>query len=430
MEKLSKIQELNDADEPIREILGKVPSWIVRWGNSLILIFFISLLAISIVIKYPESTYSNAKLVSVNAPKPITANVTGKLVQINFREDSVVKKGDMVGFMESVANRNQVLVMRRNIQLLSKTISSGDRLDFETALSKIAHNELGELQQPFQIFFQAYLTYKNYIPGAFFDKKKQILLAELSNLNSSKTNLQKEKTLLQQDVELSKKNFDANENLRQKKIISDLEYRTEKSKMLNKLISVPQIDASILNTNGLKSEKQKEILELDNTIAEQKFHFGEALSTFNSQIEDWIRKFALIAPIDGAVSYKNFIQVNQQVLVNQVICYINPKDSQYYAEMYIPQSNFGKVKLGQKVILKFSSYPYQEYGTIQGKVDFISRIGIDSGYLSKVKFTNNLVTTYNKKIQYKDGMTANAEIITNDMRLIERFYYNVIKFVK
>ncbi|WP_316820488.1 HlyD family secretion protein [Pedobacter gandavensis] len=430
MEKLSKIYELNDEDEPIREILGKVPSWIIRWGNSLILLFFISLLAISIIIKYPESIYSKAKLVSVNAPKPIIAKLTGKLTQINFKEDAMIKKGDIIGFVESVANRNQVLDMFQQIKQLRKALDSDNPLNFEGTLSEISHNELGELQQSFQTFSQAYLAYKNYIPGAFYDIKKKMLLADMGNLNSSEVNLQKEKFLLQQDLALSKTNFDVNESLRQKRIISELEYRTEKSKMINKLISVPQIDASILSTKSLKSEKQKEILELENTITTQKFHFSEALSTFNSQIEDWIKKYALVAPIEGVVSYKNFIQVNQQVQMGQVICYINPPSSQYYAEMYIPQSNFGKVKLGQKVLLKFPSYPYQEYGVVEGRVNFISRIGVDSGYLSKVTFTNNLVTTYNKKILYKDGMIANTEIITKDMRLIERFYYNIIKFVK
>ncbi|MBB5619563.1 HlyD family secretion protein [Pedobacter cryoconitis] len=430
MEKLSRIHDLNDVDEPIREILGKVPSWIIRWGNTLILIFFITLLAISIIIKYPESSYANARLVSVNAPKPIIANVTGKLIQVNFKEDAPVKKGAIIGFVESVANREQVVEMYKEIKQLSKDISSGNQLAFEATLSKSSHNELGELQQFFQTFSQAYLTYKNYMPGAFYEKKKQMLMGDIGNLNRSKANLQKQKQLLQQDVALSKTTFDANEQLRKNKIISDFEYRAEKSKMIGKMISLPQVDATILNTESLKSEKQKEIMELDNTIAAQKFHFSEALSTFNSQIEDWIKKYALIAPIDGALSYKNFIQTNQQVQLGQVICYINPQGSQYYAEMYIPQSNFGKVKLGQKVLLKFPSYPYQEYGVVEGKVDFISRIGIDSGYLSKVKFTNNLVTTYNKKIQYKDGMTANAEIITKDMRLIERFYYNMVKFIK
>lgn len=430
MEKRSKIFELNDADEPIREILGKVPSWIVKWGNTLILIFFISLLAISIIIKYPESVYSSAKLVSVNAPKPITANVMGKLINVNFKEGNMIKKGEIIGFVESVANHRQVLEMHEEIKQLSSGITSDNLLIFGKMLAQISHNELGELQQPFQIFSQAYLNYKNYVPGALFEKKREMLLADMENLKDSKATLQKEKQLLQQDIDLSKITFDANESLRQKKVISDLEYRIEKSKLINKLISVPQLETNILNSEGLKNEKEKEILDLDNIISTQKFLFSEALSTLNSQIEDWIKKYVLTSPIDGVINYKNFVQVNQQLQISQVICYVTPPHSQFYAEMYIPQSNFGKVHVGQQVLLKFPSYPFQEYGVVEANIDFISGIGTDSGYLSKIKFNNKLATTYKRKILYKDGMVANAEIITKDRRLIERFYYNLIKVVK
>ncbi|WAC42190.1 HlyD family efflux transporter periplasmic adaptor subunit [Pedobacter sp. SL55] len=171
-------------------------------------------------------------------------------------------------------------------------------------------------------------------------------------------------------------------------------------------------------------------MELENNIFRQRLHFKEELSIFNSQVEDWIKKYVLIAPINGTVNYNNFLQVNQQVQTNQILCYINPQDSKFYAEMYIPQSNFGKVKLGQKVLFKFPSYPYQEYGIVEGHIDFISKIGTDSGYLSKVKFMNKLSITYNKDLHYKDGMIANAEIVTKDMKLIERFYYKIIKLVK
>ncbi len=77
------------------------------------------------------------------------------------------------------------------------------------------------------------------------------------------------------------------------------------------------------------------------------------------------------------------------------------------------------------MLLKFQSYPFQEYGSLQGKIEFISHIPSDSGYLAKVGLTNGLVTNHKNPIQYRDGLLANAEIITKDMRLLERFYYNI-----
>ncbi|MGI8638317.1 MAG: hypothetical protein ACR2KZ_23230, partial [Segetibacter sp.] len=92
--------------------------------------------------------------------------------------------------------------------------------------------------------------------------------------------------------------------------------------------------------------------------------------------------------------------------------------------------NFGKVKKGEKVLLKFPSYPSQEFGSVTGELDYISAIPADSGYMAKIILPHGLVTSYNKEVQYREGLTARAEIITKNMRLIERLYYNLRKGVQ
>ena len=62
-----------------------------------------------------------------------------------------------------------------------------------------------------------------------------------------------------------------------------------------------------------------------------------------------------------------------------------------------------------------------------GKIDFINHMPSENGYLAKVILINGLTTTYRKQIQYRDGLLANAEIVTKDMRLLERFYYNIVR---
>jgi HlyD family secretion protein len=98
--------------------------------------------------------------------------------------------------------------------------------------------------------------------------------------------------------------------------------------------------------------------------------------------------------------------------------------------MFIPQSNFGKVKTGQKVLLKFQAYPDAEFGSVTGKINFISSIPSDSGYLAKVSLPYGLITNYKKQIQFRDGLIANSEIITENMRLLQRFYYNIFNQMK
>jgi HlyD family secretion protein len=257
-----------------------------------------------------------------------------------------------------------------------------------------------------------------------------MLLKDIDNLQKLKNNLEDQKQLQQQDLALTQKTFDANESLKNDKVISELDYRTEQSKLLNKKLTLPQIDAAMISNESAQNDKQKEIGELENTIAQQKDIFRQAFNTFKSQLDDWKKKYLLTASVAGKISLVNFIQENQQLQSGQTVCFINPENAEYFAQVFIPQNNFGKIALNQNVLFKFNSYPYQEYGYVKGTINFISHIPTDSGYLAKVNFTNGLTTTYRKPIQYYEGLTAEADIITKDMRLLERFYYNLVKQVK
>ena len=209
-----------------------------------------------------------------------------------------------------------------------------------------------------------------------------------------------------------------------------MDYRNETSKLISKKLTLPQISSAIISNEAQQNEKLKEIAELENTITQQTSIFNQALNTFKSQINEWKQKYLLIAPISGKIAFATFLQENQQLKANQIVCFINPENTQYYAEVYIPQTNFGKVQKGQEVLLKFPSFPFQEYGSVKGKIDFISNISTDSGYLAKVILPQGLNTNYNRQIQYRDGLLAQGEIITKDMRLLQRFYQNIIQQIK
>jgi multidrug efflux pump subunit AcrA (membrane-fusion protein) len=147
-------------------------------------------------------------------------------------------------------------------------------------------------------------------------------------------------------------------------------------------------------------------------------------------LKEWKQRFLLTAPVDGTIAFTGFMQPNRQMESNSIICFVNPGNTSYYAEMNIPQTNFGKIKTGQKVLLKLPSYPFQEFGSLEGRLDFVSTIATDSGYLSKVTFPNGLTTNYNRQVQYKDGLQAQGEIITADLKLSDRLLNSVRQIFK
>ncbi|MEI9957879.1 MAG: HlyD family efflux transporter periplasmic adaptor subunit [Ferruginibacter sp.] len=257
-----------------------------------------------------------------------------------------------------------------------------------------------------------------------------MLQSDIGYLERLHQNLLQQKNMNEEDLGLAKQTIDANKSLKDDKVISALDYRNEQSKYIGKSLTIPQISAAIISNESSQHEKQKEILQLENDIAQQKGIFVQALNTLKAQLEDWKSKYLLIAPVDGKIAFATFLQENQQLQTNQTICFVNPENAQYYAEVYIPQANFGKVKTGQEVLLKFDAYPFEEYGSIKGKIDFISNITTDSGYLAKVILPDGLNTNYKKQIQFRDGLNAQGEIITANIRLLQRFYYSIVKQVR
>jgi hypothetical protein len=88
----------------------------------------------------------------------------------------------------------------------------------------------------------------------------------------------------------------------------------------------------------------------------------------------------------------------------------------------LPQAGSGKVKTGQRVHIKFDGYPYTEFGMVLGSVQTFSQVARDDVYQIDVGLPRGLTTTYDKELAFKYNMQGSAEIITREMRLIERIF--------
>ena len=418
----------------IEEIISKKLPFIVRWGT----VYFFFLLAliglISWFIKYPDIVVARARLNSVNAPKEVITRTEGKLIKIVIKENEKVEAGQILGYMESIANPQSVMTISHQIDSINNLISQ-NRTDeivryFPDYSNQQLLNNLGELQTPYQTFIQSFITFRDFLSSGFFLRKKNMLLTDMQNIQRLNAILTTQKNLLIQDVTLSNETFNANKSLAEDKVISALDYRNEKSKLIAKQLSLPQINASIVSNESQQNEKRKEIAELENQIIVQKNTFVQALQTMKSQEQLWEFKYLLKAPVTGVVSFTGFFQENQEMKAGQPLFYVQPVNTSYFVEMLVPQYNFGKIKRGQQVLLKFQAYPFEQYGAVVGKIDYINNTPSDSGYLAKVILPDGLITNYKKPLQYRNGLLAQADIITEDMRLLERFYYNIARHLK
>jgi len=72
--------------------------------------------------------------------------------------------------------------------------------------------------------------------------------------------------------------------------------------------------------------------------------------------------------------------------------------------------------------VRFLNFPDTEYGIVRGVVSNISVVPSGDSYTLEVDFPNGLMTTYGKELPFYQEMHATAEIITEDLRLLERLF--------
>ncbi len=419
----------NLRSEVMNELISQRPGFLGRWALFIFLFILLLLFTATWFIHYPDVIKTRALLIATNAPKELIALQAGRLTRLFVQNGAQVSEGSVIGFMESNAKHEQVLLLSA---YLDKTITDLQKTSTQNIVSRFTSDfdALGEVQQNYQQFMMAYQQFTDYLADGFYLKKKKVLGEDVSFLQKNHDIVQQQKELLLKDLMLSEETYKANESLLKDKVISRQDDRNEQSKLLNKQLSIPQINSMLLNNETQQREKQKEINELEHSISQQKIIFQQSVQTLQSLAREWKRKYILQAPVSGKIAFLAPFQENQFLKTGTVLGYINPPDSRYYAEVNLPQYNFGKTDTGQQVQLRFDAYPYQEFGYVKGKLTYITDFATDSGFLAHVLLPDGLITNQQKTLHYRDGLKAEAQIITKDMRLMERFYNNIINSVK
>ena len=80
----------------------------------------------------------------------------------------------------------------------------------------------------------------------------------------------------------------------------------------------------------------------------------------------------------------------------------------------------GKVKTGMLVNIKLSGYPYLEYGIVRGRVKSKSLVPSGDAYVIDIELPDGLTTLYGTKLDFTQNMQGTAEIITENIRLLQK----------
>jgi hypothetical protein len=426
---LSFGEGLGVRSENITELISSKPPWLVRRGITLFFFIVLALVAGTWFIQYPDVVNVQARVQAVHPPMEVISKTGGRLIKLFKGDGWDVNKNDVIGYIESNGNHAEILELSTMLEQLKSLVDNGALEDLPTVweAQHKSYSNLGELQAPHQSFMQAFFVFKNYLSNGFYASKKQMLRRDLVNIKKLYGNLLTQKNLQNQDLALAEKNYAVNDTMHKEQLINDFDMRGQKSQLLNKKMGIPQMSASIIGNESQQNAIEKEMMDLDNQIVQQKNIFVQALFTHYNLVQDWKQKYLLLAPIKGKIAFATFLDENQIVVANKPVCYITNDSNKYSVEILIPNYVVHKIKAGMEVGFKFQGYPYQEYGTVKGTIEFIKNIPVDSGFVARVTLPNGLTTNTNKQIIFRNGLTATGEIFTENKRLLQKILNGVLK---
>ncbi|RDB07725.1 HlyD family secretion protein [Runella aurantiaca] len=415
--------------EEIQEVLGHTPPWAVRWGNTLFLVILVGIIGLSWFIHYPELVIAPFRLTSDDVPKPVVAKTNGRLVKVWIKDNQHVQRGQLLAYLESTASHREVLTLEKQLETLAQWVQA-QRFEALASFHPGDFRQLGELQADYQTFMQQFSETATLFANGYLLQKTNFLHAELTDLQQNREQLAEQLDIQKKELALAEKEFKMHQTLFAGKVIAPVEYNREERNYLAKQLPLKQLEMSLTGNRTAQTQKQKELAELSKQANDQKAQFAQALSTLRAAIGAWKARFLLIAPKDGLVSFAALWQEDQNVKNDEILFHIGASQKNYFGEAHIPQTNTGKVKPGQRVLVKFQSYPYEQFGIVEGKVQHIASIpSSDSTFRAIISLPKGLQTSSHKTLPFKNGLNASAEIVTEELRVAERMFYEVKRLI-
>ncbi len=418
--------------EEFQEILGFVPPWILRWGIIVIAIFVLLLLAGSAIFKYPDTIPAQMILTSTSPANAIMAKTTGKLQELFVTDNQHVGQGQYLAVVENPACTKDIQFLKNYLALFSVHSDSATNLPPKEL-------KLGSFQSLYSSFYINLFDYMEFKRLEYYPKKIEIMKIKIQKNEKQYNNLLYQQIIVEEQLNISKKQYERDSSLHKKAFFSDEEVEKSKSQHLQVRLSKENMHSTLENMEIQTIQMKESLLDIEHQYIDRKNTLETQLKTYvnqlHNEIQAWEMTYVFQAPVNGHVTFTNIWVENQNVMAGSIVFNVVPdQKGEYIGKALLPLARSGKVKTGQKVNVRFNNFPDNEFGMVKGVVKNISLTPSKdqnmSNYVIEIGFSDGLVTTYKKELPFLSEMEAQADIITEDISLLERFFMPLRKILK
>lgn len=373
----------------------------------------------------------NGRVSTEGSVKVVQSASYGVVKRITAQEGQRVHKGDVLVELDKttaekeLATTTQSLNIARAERDILRRLATGNGAD-DIINSAGVSDEAKAVLREFTTSQLALASAKEQaLKGSIASHQRQLQFNQQTKaqLEGEAQKLKDRQTKLKQKLESA----DAIERIRLQNELDTLEQRittansaatSQGQQVLQSQLTLAQAQSqsqvSLAETNssigGQVIAQEQRIAELENNLAKAKRALEQTTIT---------------APVDGTILALNTRTIGGVVNVAERIAQIVPDNDLLYVDVTLDNQDVGFVRVGQRVVVKVATYPFQRYGYLEGTVENISPDAIQDEkkglvYKAKVKLSGANSSKKNR-LKLLPGMSVSAEITTGKRRIIEFF---------
>src|SRR6266446_3597697 len=176
-----------------------------------------------------------------------------------------------------------------------------------------------------------------------------------------------------------------------------------------------------LDRERMETERQRQRGEQQAEIEKLKMRIGALKADLENTQQNLL---TVRSPYDGVIISMDQRTVGSVVQQGQVLCQLAPKDAKPRARMTLNETGLPKLVVSQRVRYFFEAFPYQRYGAVTGKLDWISPSTVTtsdgSHFVALGSLERSVTSTRPGQIlPLRVGMRGDAHIIVGGRTLIE-----------
>lgn len=425
--------------EDIEDLLGRPPGWLEKWGIVVLSGAITFILLISYLVKYPDTVSARVVILSKTPPIRINAKMNGRIEHLLVQNGQSVKSNQIIAVTENTARYTSVYDLKSKLEAINpegvwkkKEINEILNIDFQT----------GQIDRQLTILKGKLANYLNFEYTNNHSKTINNINQQIAELDNYISDAKKQASVLKDRLEVNKSQFLRDSLLFEAKVLAPLQFEASKSSFLQSRYNYMSSITSISESRTRLTQLTQQIDNENHNYSDENFRIAseiiEAKENVLSDIKDWELSFVIKSPIDGTINFDNVWSENQYISAGGSLFTIIPfKPEDMVGRISLPISGSGKVRPGQRVMIRLDNFPYLEYGSLTGQVSSISLVpninNTTAFYMVETKLPKKLRSSYGQELSFGQELQGTAEIITNDQRLLTRLVaplYHILNQMK